>query len=56
MGVLDLDIATVEWMRGASDEAVVVGVEDVVESSIRVQAPLTSWFGQHRGMRGCLMS
>ena len=27
MGVLDLDIATVEWMRGASDEAVVVGVE-----------------------------
>ena len=27
MGVLDLDIATVERMRGASDGAVVVGVE-----------------------------
>ena len=26
MGVLDLIIATVEWMRGASDEAAVVGV------------------------------
>ena len=26
MGVLDLDIATVEWMRGASDVAVVVVV------------------------------
>ena len=26
VGVLDLDIATVEWMRGASDEAVVVDV------------------------------
>ena len=26
VGVLDLDIATVERMRGASDEAVVVGV------------------------------
>ena len=23
---LDIDIATVEWMRGASDEGVVVGV------------------------------
>ena len=36
MGVLDLDIATVEWMRGASDEAVVVGVGMWIESSIRV--------------------
>ena len=26
MGVLDLDIATVEWMRGASDEVVGVAV------------------------------
>ena len=26
VGVLDLNIATVEWMRGASDEAVVVNV------------------------------
>ena len=36
VGVLDLDIATVEWMRGASDKAVVVGVGMWIESSIRV--------------------
>ena len=38
VGVLDLDIATVEWMRGASDEVVgvVVGMWLGVASACRL--------------------
>ena len=40
VGVLDLDIATVEWMRGASNEAVVVGVGMWLRAASACRLPL----------------